>query len=45
MSLISRRWLVALTTLALLSRVKKVLEPLVILGAGVVGFIVRGYHA
>jgi len=33
--------LVALATLALLSRIKIVPEPLVILGAGIVGFIVR----
>jgi chromate transporter len=37
--------LIALATFALLSRVKRVPEPLVILGAGVVGFIVRGYYA
>jgi chromate transporter len=37
--------LIALATFALLSRVKRVPEPLVILGAGVVGFIVRSYYA
>jgi chromate transporter len=37
--------LIALATLALLSKVRKVPEPLVILAAGVVGFIVRGYDA
>jgi chromate transporter len=37
--------LIALATFALLSRVKRVPEPLVILGAGVLGFIVRGYYA
>jgi chromate transporter len=37
--------LIALATFTLLSRVKKVPEPLVILGAGVLGFIVRGYYA
>jgi chromate transporter len=37
--------LIALATFALLSRVRKVPEPLVILGAGVLGFIVRGYYA
>ena len=37
--------LIAFATFALLSRVKRVPEPLVILGAGVVGFIVRSYYA
>ncbi len=37
--------LIALTTFALLSRVKRAPEPLVILGAGVIGFIVHHYHA
>jgi chromate transporter len=37
--------LIALTTFALLSRVKRVPEPLVILGAGVIGFIVHRYYA
>jgi chromate transporter len=36
--------LIALATFALLSRVKKVPEPLVILGAGVLGFIVHSYY-
>ena len=37
--------LIALTTFALLSRVKRAPEPLVILGAGVIGFIVHRYYA
>ena len=37
--------LIALATFALLSRVKRVPEPLVILGAGVIGFIVHSYYA
>jgi chromate transporter len=36
--------LIALTTFALLSRVKKAPEPLVILGAGVVGFILHSFR-
>lgn len=37
--------LIALITLAILSRIKKVPEPLVILGAGIVGVIVQGWSA
>jgi len=36
--------LIALTTFALLSRVRRKPAPLVILGAGVIGFIVRSYY-
>jgi chromate transporter len=36
--------LIALTTFALLSRLKRVPEPLVIVGAGVIGFIVHRYY-
>jgi chromate transporter len=36
--------IIALATFALLSRVKKVPEPLVILAAGVIGFIVHSYY-
>jgi chromate transporter len=36
--------LIALSTFALLSRVKRVPEPLVILGAGVIGFVVHRYY-
>jgi chromate transporter len=37
--------LIALATFAFLSRVKRVPEPLVILGAGVIGFVVHRYYA
>jgi chromate transporter len=37
--------LIALATFAFLSRVKRVPEPLVILGAGVIGFVVHSYYA
>jgi chromate transport protein ChrA len=37
--------LIALATFAFLSRVKQVPEPLVILGAGVIGFIVHRYYS
>jgi chromate transporter len=37
--------LIALATFALLSRLKRAPEPLVILGAGVIGFIVHRYYA
>lgn len=37
--------LIALTTLALLSRIKRVPEPLVIVGAGILGIIVRRWSA
>jgi chromate transporter len=37
--------LITVTSFALLSWVKRVPEPLVILGAGVIGFVVHSYHA
>ena len=37
--------LIALATFAFLSRVKRVPEPLVILGAGVIEFVVHSYYA